>query len=131
MSQNVLTGTGDIMPIQTMRQLTPAERSSSVMLKRMKEFDDHNKKKYVDSCSAIFTLNTMMNHLTQIQGRWKIYMWRMKDKWYEDGDGLSAVPEVDDINNYDLYMEAEVMLPRDGDHGQDARVVGVRRNSES
>ena len=49
MSQWVLTGNGYIMPIQTLRQLTPSERSSLILLKRMKEFDEHNKKKYGDS----------------------------------------------------------------------------------
>ena len=49
MSQWVLTVTGYIMPIQTMRQLTPAERSISVMLKRMTEFDEHTRKNYGDS----------------------------------------------------------------------------------
>ena len=47
MSQWVLTGTWDIMPIQIMIQLMPAERSSPVMIKRMKGFDEHRKNKYV------------------------------------------------------------------------------------
>ena len=46
MSQWVITGTGDIMPIQMLRQLTPYERSIPVMIKRMKGFDDNTKKKY-------------------------------------------------------------------------------------
>ena len=37
------------MPIQTLRQLTPAEMSSPVMLEQMKKFDEHTKKKYRDS----------------------------------------------------------------------------------
>ena len=51
MSKWVLTGTGNIMPIQTMRHLKPDERSSPVIIKRMKEFDDHIKNKYRDSMS--------------------------------------------------------------------------------
>ena len=49
MSKWVLTGNGYIMPIQTLRQLNPYERISPVILKRMKEFDEHTKKKYGDS----------------------------------------------------------------------------------
>ena len=49
---------------------------------------------------------------------------------YEDGDGPSTVPEVDNIKDYDFYMESEVMLPIDGDRQQSARVVGFIRNNE-
>ena len=28
---------------------------------------------------------------------------------YSDGDGPSMVPDIGDIKDYDLYMEAEVM----------------------
>ena len=41
MSQWVITGTGDTMPIQMLIQLTLAERSMPVMIKRTKEFDEH------------------------------------------------------------------------------------------
>ena len=36
----------------------------------------------------------------------------MKYEGYEDGDGPSTVPEVDDIKDYDLYRESEFVLPR-------------------
>ena len=39
------------MPIQMLSQLTPAEMSIPVMLKQMKEFDEHTKKKYGYSMS--------------------------------------------------------------------------------
>ena len=51
----------------------------------------------------------------------------MQYEGYEDGDGPLKVPEVDDINDYDLYIEAGVMLPRGGYHQQTVRVVGVKR----
>ena len=41
---------------------------------------------------------------------------------YDDVHGPLTVPEVYDIKGYDLYMEAEVILPRDIDHQQAARV---------
>ena len=40
------------------------------------------------------------------------------------------VPEVYDIKDYDLYIEAEVILPRDIDHQQAARVLGVSSKIE-
>ena len=46
MSQGVLTGTGYIIHIKTLRQLTPVESSIPLILKRTKEFDEHTKKKY-------------------------------------------------------------------------------------
>ena len=49
---------------------------------------------------------------------------------YEDGDGTSTVPEVDDIKDFDIFMETEDMLPRDGDHHQATRVVGIIRNND-
>ena len=39
------------MPIKILSQLTPAERSIPVIIKRTKEFDEHTKKKYGYSMS--------------------------------------------------------------------------------
>ena len=46
---------------------------------------------------------------------------------YDDGYGPLTVPEANDIKYYDIYMESERMLPRDGDYRQAARFVGVSR----
>ena len=51
MSQWLLTGNGDIMPIQMLRHLMPAERIRPVMLKWMNKFDDNAKKKFCDIMS--------------------------------------------------------------------------------
>ena len=51
MAQWLLTGNGDIMPIQTLRHLMPAERIRPVMLKWMNKFDDNAKKKYCEIMS--------------------------------------------------------------------------------
>ena len=40
------------------------------------------------------------------------------------------VPEVYDIKDYDLYIEAEVILPRDIDHQQAATLLGVSSKNE-
>ena len=45
------------------------------------------------------------------------------------GEGESTIPDIDDIVDYDLYIDAEVMLPKDGQHMQAARVVGQTRDS--
>ena len=41
-----------------------------------------------------------------------------------------TVPEVDDIKDYDIQMESEVIQPRDVDIWQAAKVVGVTSNNE-
>ena len=48
MSQWILTDTGDIMPIQTLRPLTAAEKNSPSMKTRLEEFDAVIKKKLGD-----------------------------------------------------------------------------------
>ena len=49
---------------------------------------------------------------------------------YKDVDGPSTLPEADYIKDYNIYMKAEVMLPRGGYHQQAARFVGVNRNND-
>ena len=106
------------------------------MLKRMKEFDEHTKKNYGDvmniTTDQFLSSNMYPEHNDE---PYNADSGQVEDIYvpyeeYEDGDGPSTVPEVDDIKYYDLYMEAEAMLPRDGDHRQAARVVGVTRENE-
>ena len=51
-----------------------------------------------------------------------------QDIVYEEYNGLYGEPKyalvnADDIPNYDEYVGAEVMLPKDGEHMQTAKVV--------
>ena len=47
-------------------------------------------------------------------------------KIYEDDTNGKAheMPEVDDIPDLDLYLNAEVLLPQDGDHMSATKVIG-------
>ena len=47
-SQWVLTASGDIMPIQTLRRLTSVEKSNPTMMDRISEFDKFIKKRFGD-----------------------------------------------------------------------------------
>ena len=40
------------------------------------------------------------------------------------------MPEADDISEYNVYIDAEVMLPKDGEYMQAARVIGQSRDKE-
>ena len=40
------------------------------------------------------------------------------------------MPEADGISDYDVYIDAEVMLPKDGERMQTARVIGQARDKE-
>ena len=98
MSQWVLTGTSDIMSIQTLRQLTPSERSIPVMLKQIKEFDEQTKNKY-GSIMIIHTNKYLSSNVypehddepsnTDSREMENIYM---PYEGYDDGYGTSTVP---------------------------------------
>ena len=49
MSQWILTSTGDVLPFQTLRQLTPAEMMSPTERDKRKEFDTYITKHFGDS----------------------------------------------------------------------------------
>ena len=100
------------MPIQTLRQLNPYERISPVILKRMKEFDEHTKKKYGDSMNIptdqsssryIYPEHDDEPYNADSGDVEDIYV---PYKGYKDWDGPSTVPEVDDIMDYDIYIES-------------------------
>ena len=82
------------------------------MLKRMKEFDEHKKKKYGDSMNIptdqYLSINMYPEHNDKPSNA---YSGLMEDIYvsyegYEYGDGPSTVPEVDYIKYYDIYMES-------------------------
>ena len=46
------------------------------------------------------------------------------------GEGTSTLPEVDELANYDLYIDVEVLLPKDDQHMQAARVIGPSKDKD-
>ena len=46
--------------------------------------------------------------------------------WYDEPN--HPLIDVNEVEDYDLYIDAEVMLPRDGKHLEAARVIGQARD---
>jgi hypothetical protein len=113
MSQWVLTDNGMVLPIQTCRPLTDAEYNSPVERQRMADFDSFIKKRFGDSASP--PPEEPISDPTE-----------KEFDYYEDGEPGSqaaAMPEAEDVGDLDNYLNAEVLLPQNGEHMQAARVV--------
>lgn len=136
MSHWVLTVTGDIMPIQTLRRLTPSECASPTMKARMNDFDEAIKRKLGDSMTPPPLPDTVETAYPEHSDH-PADDGEVDDVVYEDdnlyeglyGEETSTMPETDTIDEPDLYFDAEVMLPKDGTHMQSARVIGQSRDS--
>ena len=124
MSQWVLTRTGDVMPIQTLRRLTESERNNKSMIDRMNEFDVEIKNKFGDS---IIPPPATENQSPNVNDDDVVYSEPYED-WYEEDQTQESV-EIDEINGLEMFLDAEVMLPKDGVHMQAARVVGRSKDS--
>ena len=118
MSQWVLTDTGDVLPIQTCRKLTEAEYCNATLKEQMHEFDRFVRKRFGDSRKAPADVDQ--------------HPVGNKDFSYydDDDDGTSELPEVDDIGDLDLYVDAEVVLPQNGEHMRAAKVIGRSRGPD-
>ena len=120
MSQWVLTGTGDIMSIQTLGQLSLVKRIIPVMLKHMKEFGEHTNKNYGDIMNILMyqyssrNIYPEQNYEPSNANSGELEDIYVPYEGYEDGYSPLMVPYVDDIKDYDIYMESEVVLIRDG-----------------
>jgi len=127
MSQWVLTGTGDVMPIQTLRALTPAEYNNHSIKERMEDFTKVIKRKLGDSATP---------PPSDVPTGDQMYPEHDPDIYvpYEGlyGEDTPPILDVDDESNNtpDLLMNAEVMLPFQGREMQSAQVVGRSKNHE-
>ena len=122
MSQYVLLESGKVIPIQTLRSLTPAELESLMERSKCDTFDEAIKKIYGDSKSP--------------PDGW--IKRRSKDDdglQYENDDeeGLRideededrhVLKDVDEYKDFDAYIGAEVLLPQNGDVMRAAKVIG-------
>ena len=124
MSQHILTENGEVVTAQMVKKLLPSEIRSPSELKKRIKMDEYIRKRYGDSRST--------------PDNW--VKWRQKPGdpvQYEDtseedpaeepySDSVNGkthtLPEVDTISDLDLYINAEVLLPKDGEHMQAARV---------
>ena len=129
MSQWVLTAAGEVMPIQTLRSLSPAENHNPSIKERKRDFDKFIKAKYGDSMSPPshpigepYPENDEENKDEPRDDD----LYEPYEGWY--GEESQALPDVDDITDYDLYINAEVMVPKDGKHMQAAKVIRQAKN---
>ena len=119
------------MPIQT--ALTPSKYNRPSMRDRMQDFDEFIKKKSGDSSiPPLQDKNTEPYPESDVNSREPVIddVYKPYEGLY--GEGSSTLPEIDDITKYDLYIavDAEVMLPKDGQHMQAARVIRPSKDED-
>ena len=127
MSQWVLTGTGDVMPLQTLRALTPAEYHNHSIKERMEDFTKVIKRKLGDSSTpSPSDIPTEPHEYPKHDP--DIYV--PYERLYDESD--PPILDVDDESNNtpDLLMDAEVILPFQGREMQSAQVVGRSKNHD-
>ena len=113
MSQWVMNNKGTVLPIQSLRVLTQSEMNSPSEKQKRADFDAGIKKKFGDS-------------IVDVEPTTEVDEPEMDDLYedeLENGED-STMPEADDIDGYDRFINAEVLMPRDGEHMHAAKVIG-------
>ena len=132
MSQNVLTESGEIIPTQTLRSLTGSEIRNTTEIEKRKRMDDVIRSRYGDSKSV------PDNWIKRRRKPGDPEQYDDSDKeeepeevkptseFYESesSEDNHEMPDVDTIPDLDQYLNAEVLLPKDGKHMQAAQVIG-------
>jgi hypothetical protein len=106
MAQWVLVQSGKVICITTLRRLNKSEIDSEVEKAKREEFDREIKAKLGDS----LTSQVMISNETSPEEP-------------VDDPKIPEADEVGDINDYDEFLGAEVLLPQDGEHMRSATVV--------
>ena len=104
MSQWVLNEKGNVLPQQTLRSLTPTELQSNMDRKKRDSFDKAILEKLGDSLTPPSKPIDLDADNFEPEDKYKI-------------------PDADDFPEYDKYLNAEVILPRDGERFQSATVI--------
>ena len=114
MCQYILTDKGQVMPVQTLRRLTPSELNNPFEIEARKSFDDFIRKRYGDPHKPPENNDSLPSPQDTLV-----------DFGIEDE---STVPEADDFENYENYIGGEVLLPQYGEHMHAARIIGVAKD---
>ena len=134
MSQWVLTGTGEVTPFQSLRLLNNAEKNSPSMQDRQKAFMAFIKKKFGDSMTPPVPPHEPYPEVIISPGENEPpddTVYEKYEGWYDDDQVINDLPEADDVQgNFDLYIDAEVLLPQDGEHLRAARVIRRARDKD-
>ena len=117
MSHWISTEKGIVLPFQTVRRLLPSEIDRPSEIEKRREYDKFMRNKYGDSITGP---SEDLESQPDVLDR---YLWEPVSQ--------SSVPEVDDFDDYDAFMEMEVVLPRNGEHLQAARVIGPSRDNDN
>ena len=132
MSQHVLMESGEVIPVQTLCSLTQNEVGNPNEKKRQNQFDERILKRFGDSRNPPdnwlerrrrtgdpeqYTDTDSKVSQTDDDIAHKVYT-------NQDGKDEHTIPEVDDMPDLDWFLDAEVLLPQDGEHMQTARVIG-------
>ena len=138
MSQHILTELGEVIPVQTVRRLTQNEIDNPNETHRRQQFDNAIKKRYGDSANPPDNwLQRRRKKGDEMQHEDPSHQPNdisddSEHKVYTDLEGNveHSVPEADDIPDYDLFLNAEVLLPQDGEYLQAARVIGRSKDED-
>ena len=103
--------TGDVLPLQTIRPLTPAYINSSTKDENRKQFNLIIREKFGD----------LLRPPTPISE---------EPSKYDDIEEPSKIPEADDFVDYYLYIDSEVLLPQNGEYTRAAKVVDRTKNQD-
>ena len=130
MSQYVLTESGEVLPIQTLRSLSSSELENEHEGILRKEFDLRIRNKFGDHRGPPSNW-IQRRRKDDDDNQYEDPFWETKgfsreleEFTYEDGVAEShEMPEADDIGDYDLYLNAQVSLPH-GDKVQKGTVIG-------
>ena len=134
MSQHVLTETGSLFPIQTLRSITPAEMYDPNETKWRSHFDNNTEDLYGTHLSPPpnltkriknpgddkLDIDPMWNN--QDIGEYTVEMYFV----YEDDDKGEEhqMPEVDELEDLDKLIGAELILPQNGTEMKSGKVIG-------
>ena len=122
MLQWVLTGGGEVMPIQTLRRLTDSEMNNPSMIKRMNDYDEHIQKRYGECDKQPMFDDDLESVLDEP-------VYEQYESHYDEENHDDTI-EIDDLPDHELFLNAEVMLPRDGPHLKTARVINRTKDKD-
>ena len=136
MSQRVMTERGEVLPVQTLRTLTQAEIDNPSEKKQRERFDEYIRNRYGDS------INPPDNWVKRRKKPGDPEQYddpepMVEDPrtsvtsadelvYYEDDTTGKAheMPDADDFPDFDMFINAEVLLPQNGEHMKAATVIG-------
>ena len=136
MSQHVLTESGEVLPVQTLRRLTPAEIASPIEVAKRERMDAYITKRFGDSKHVpddwVRRRRKPDDPIQDEDPEFQDEVNLPTADYYEDEATGKAHegPEMDDLPDLDLYLDAEVLLPQDGEHMRAAKVIGRTTNSD-